>query len=58
MNDQNETVVSFIFWHFCMTVTVIIYNPAEKRDIMRPGAAIARTQDIKVEKRDVLGNTG
>ena len=34
------------------------FSPAEKRDIMRPGAALAGTRDIKVEIRDIPGNTG
>jgi hypothetical protein len=34
------------------------FSPAEKRDIMRPGAALAGTRDIKAEIRDIPGNTG
>jgi len=34
------------------------FSPTEKRDIMRPGAAIARTRDTKLEIRDMPGNTG
>jgi hypothetical protein len=34
------------------------YSPAEKRDIMRPGSAIAGTRDTQAEIRDIPGNTG
>ena len=33
-------------------------STAEKRDIWRPGKALAGTQDIEAKIRDVSGNTG
>ena len=48
--------------HTIMQILLDLYcdyfSPAEKRDIMRPGAALAGTRDIKAEIRDIPGNTG